>query len=74
MVSRISWILYLVSVSQHVRTYSPSQDVIEARFQLDVVFVDVIVEVFSSEDFGYSHQLHGDEKHGNVVNRVQILE
>lgn len=36
---------------------SPSQDVIEPRVQLDVVLVDVVVEVFSSQNLGYSHQL-----------------
>lgn len=36
---------------------SPSQNVIEARFQLNVVLVNVVIQIFSAQNFGYSHQL-----------------
>lgn len=35
----------------------PAKNVIEARFQLNVVFVNVVIEVFCPQDLGYSHQL-----------------
>lgn len=44
---------------------SPPQNVVEARFQLNIVLVYVVIEVFSPQNLGYSHQLE-DNKQGTV--------
>ena len=40
----------------------PSQDVVEARVQLYVVLVDVVVQVLRAQDFSDPHQLHRRRK------------
>lgn len=50
--------------------FSPSQDVIEARFQLDVVLVNVVVEIFSAENLGYYHQLQ--EKTMKMIQSLRL--
>lgn len=35
----------------------PSQDVVEPWIQLNVVFVNVVIQVLSAQNFGNPHQL-----------------
>lgn len=42
----------------------PSQDVIEAWVQLDVVLVDVVVQVLRAQNLCNAHELHGGRERG----------
>ena len=43
-------------------TYIPSQNVVEARLQLDVILVDVVIEILCPQNLGYPHQLERERE------------
>lgn len=45
----------------------PSQDVIEAWVQLDVVLVDVVVQVLCAQNLCNAHELHGGRESGRSL-------
>lgn len=45
----------------------PSQDVIEAWVQLDVVLVDVVVQVLCAQNLCNAHELHGGRESGQSL-------
>lgn len=54
------------------RSYdSPSQNVIKSRLQLNVVFINAIVKIFCSKNFGNSHQLW---RNGNIQEHCNEYE
>lgn len=49
------------------RLRSPAQDVIETWVQLNVVFVNVVIQIFCPQHLGYPHQLGTNKKQVTAV-------
>lgn len=49
-------------------SHTPAKDVVEARIQLNVIFVNVVIEVLCAQHLGNSHQLRRNRAtHGTVL-------
>jgi len=53
---------------------SPAQDVIETWIQFNIVFVNVVIQIFCSQHLGYPHQLGTNRRTSHCCEGIIMSE